>query len=141
MPGVFISYRRQDSEWPARGLCDCLCEHFGEDRVFMDVDGIEPGEDFVDVLDDALAECDAMIALVGPCWVSITDQSGRRRLEDPEDFVRLEIATALKRKIRVIPVLMDGATMPGSGDLPDELTALVRRQAVEIRAKSFRHCR
>ncbi len=106
---------------------------FGASSVFMDVTDIEAGVDFVDVLQRAVGSCDVLLAVIGPEWLSSTDRRGRRRLDDPHDFIRLEIGTALKRNVRVIPVLVEGATMPAAEDLPADLEPLTRRQAVELR--------
>ena len=130
---IFLSYRRQDAAWPARELYDILVAEFGADRIFKDVDDIEPGDDFVDRIQSAVGACDVLLALIGPMWLSVTDDSGRRRLDDPEDFVRLEVETALSRPdVRVIPILIDRAPMPRPSELPPGLRALTRRQAVEI---------
>jgi hypothetical protein len=130
--GVFISYRREDSPGHAGRIFDRLRERFG-DRVFMDVDGIEAGVDFVAVLERALGSCNVLLAVVGPEWIAAADRQGRARLSDPNDFVRLEVSRALERDIRVIPVLVDGAVMPATQDLPEQLQPLSRRQAIELR--------
>src|SRR5262245_49132347 len=132
MPGVFISYRREDSPGHAGRIYDRLRSRFGPDVVFMDVAAIEAGVDFVDVLHRAVGSCDALLAVIGPQWVSAT-HNGKRRLDDPHDFVRLEIAGALERKVRVLPVLVEGASVPSTEDLPADLQALTRRQAIELR--------
>ena len=93
--------------------------------------------DFIRTIEEAVAACDVLLAVIGERWLTATDEEGRRRLDNPEDFVRIEIATALKRGIRVIPVLVDGASMPRSGDLPNDLQSLVRRQALEVSTYSF----
>ncbi len=98
----------------------------------MDIDTLEPGEDFVEAIERVVGTCEVLIAMIGPRWLNATDASGHQRLDNPQDYVRLEIATALDRKIRVIPVLVDGAHMPRSSDLPDDLTKLVQRNAFEI---------
>jgi hypothetical protein len=135
---VFISYRRQETAWPARQLYDLLAAELGADRVFKDVDNIEPGDDFVERVESAVASCDVLLALIGPQWLTITDSTGARRLDDPEDFVRLEVETALTRDdIRVIPILVDNAKMPSPQELPQALAALTRRQAVEINPVNF----
>jgi formylglycine-generating enzyme required for sulfatase activity len=103
----------------------------------MDVSNIEPGDDFVDIIEDAVSSCDVLVALIGRQWLDISDKNGRRRLENPNDFVRLEISTALKRKIRVIPVLLHGASMPHAADLPGDLVPLSRRNALEVSHASF----
>ncbi|MFV0662972.1 MAG: TIR domain-containing protein [Denitromonas sp.] len=135
--GIFISYRRDDSAGYAGRLYDRLAAHFGADRVFMDVEGIEPGTDFVDAIEGAVASCRVLIVLIGDEWLSATDARGRRRLDDPHDFIRLETRAALARDIRVVPVLLDRAPMPTADDLPEDLQALVRRQAVELNHKQW----
>jgi hypothetical protein len=138
LPGrIFISYRRQETAWPAGRLYDVLVEHFPAEQVFKDVDSIEPGEDFVERITAAVASCDVLLALIGPDWLTITDEEGRRRLNDPGDYVRVEIETALKREIRVIPILVDSARMPDANQLPVTLAPLARRNAVEINPLSF----
>ncbi len=134
---VFISYRRQDSAWPARQLYEALAARFGAPKIFKDVDDIEPGEDFVDKITAAVARCDVLLALIGPHWMSMVDGQGRRRLDDPEDFVRIEIGAALARGVRVIPILIDGAPMPAATELTPDLAPMVRRQAVAIDPVSF----
>jgi len=135
--GVFISYRRDDTAWPAARLYDLLAARLGRDRVFKDVDDIEPGQDFVARLNAAVADCDAVLVLIGRHWVTITDDSGRRRLDDPRDFVRLEVASALAGGKLVVPILVDGAEMPRAESLPPDLAPLTRRQAVEISPVNF----
>jgi formylglycine-generating enzyme required for sulfatase activity len=135
---IFISYRRDDSGGWAGRLSDRLCQHFGRDNVFMDIDTIEPGLDFVEAIEQAVGSCDALIALIGKQWLTITDDAGRR-LDNPEDSVRLEIAAALARNIRVIPALVEGARMPRSTDLPDVLSRLARRNAIEISDTRFHY--
>lgn len=137
MDGIFISYRRDDSAGYAGRLYDRLAAHFGAERVFMDVEGIEPGTDFVDAIEKAVGSCRVLIVLIGDEWASATDAAGRRRLDDPNDFIRLETSAALKRGIRVVPVLVDGTTMPRPESLPEDLHALTRRQAVEISHKQW----
>lgn len=139
MARIFISYRRADSQWATSQLHKALCQHFGEQQVFMDIRTIAPGEDFVQVIEDEVGSCDALIAMIGTEWLTITDDAGRRRLDNPHDYVRLEIATALKRGIYVVPVLIDGTSMPHASDLPDDLAALARRNAAELTARSFDH--
>jgi TIR domain len=134
---VFISYRRDDASAEAGRLFDRLFQHFSQNEIFMDVDTIEPGVDFVEAIEEVVGACDVLIAVIGSRWLTSSDRGGRRRLDIPEDIVRLEIATALKRGIRVVPVLVEGATMPEVGELPDDLKALVRRNAVEIGHNRF----
>ena len=138
MPKIFISYRRNDSAPSTGRIYDRLEGHFGQGQVFMDVDTIRPGLDFVEVVEQAVGSCDALIAVIGREWLGASDESGQRRLENPEDLVRLEIAAALERDIRVIPVLVQGARMPVATDLPEGLTALARRNSVEVSDNRFR---
>jgi hypothetical protein len=134
---IFISYRREESRWSARSLHDRLCRHFDPTQIFMDIDAIALGEDFVEAIETTVAKCDVLIAVIGKNWLTSKDDHGNRRLDNPKDFVRIEIETALKRKIRVIPVLVDGALMPGEGDIPGDLKPLVRRNALMITDTSF----
>jgi hypothetical protein len=134
---IFISYRREETAYPAGWLYDRLAEHFGGGQVFKDVDSIELGDDFVEVITRAVGACDVLLALIGPEWLTITDAQGQRRLDNPADFVRLEIEAALTRNVRVIPILVDGASMPHSADLPETLARLVRRQALELSPSRF----
>ena len=133
MAGVFINYRRDDAKSEAGRVFDWLSRYFGKDQVFMDVSGsIEPGLEFDTVIEKAVSSCDALIVVIGKEWLTAADEKGKRRLDDPNDFVRLEIAAALRRDIRVIPVLVQGAAMPDEGSLPDDLKRLSKRQASEI---------
>jgi hypothetical protein len=138
LPGrIFISYRRQETAWPARQLYDVLVKHFAAEQVFKDVDNIDPGDDFVERVAAAVGSCDVLLVLIGPQWLAISDENGHRRLDSPEDYVRLEIETALTRKIRVIPILVDEARIPRANELPRTLAPLVRRNAVEINPITF----
>ncbi len=137
MDGIFISYRRDDSAGYAGRLYDRLIPHFGAQRVFMDVEGIELGTDFVAAIEEAVGSCRVLIVIIGDEWLKTTDAAGRRRLEDPHDFIRLETVTALQRGIRVVPVLVGGAFMPRADELPDDLKPLARRQAIEISHKQW----
>jgi hypothetical protein len=129
---IFISYRRDDSEGEAGRLFDDLSRAFGKESVFMDVTGIRPGADFRHVIDDSVAHCGVLLSVIGPNWTTIANPDGTRRLEDPNDFVALEIASALKRDVPVIPVLVHGAHMPAVAQLPDSLKDLCYRNSVEI---------
>lgn len=137
MSRIFISYRRQDSEGYVGRVYDHLVQRFDRNDVFMDVDSIAPGADFVQELEAAVAACDVFIAVIGPHWAGITDEAGRRRLDQWNDFVRIEIASALKQHKHVIPVLVGRALMPSPADLPDDLAPLARRQAVELSHQRF----
>jgi len=131
--GIFISYRREESRYAAGRLADDLGEAFGVASIFRDIEGIEPGVDFTQALDMALAGCVTMLVLIGPNWLNARDAAGRRRLDAEGDWIRLEIASALAREgVRVIPVLLEGATLPAAEDLAAELKPLVRRQALEL---------
>ena len=133
---IFISYRREDSAGYAQAIYGRLTQKFPEDRVFMDVDTIEPGVDFVREIEQAVEKCDVLIALVGKRWFE-SKGAEAPRLNDPEDFVRVEIATALSRDIRVIPVLLDGTPMPAEALLPPPLKLFARRNAIEIGNSRF----
>jgi hypothetical protein len=135
--GIFISYRREDSDYPAGWLFERLAERFGRERIFKDVDSLRPGDVFAEVITDAIGSCSALVAVIGERWLTITDEYGRRRLDNPEDLVRLEIEAALTRGVRVIPVLVKGAAMPRSADLPPGLQPLAGRQAVGLSPYGF----
>lgn len=136
---IFISYRRGTSSAHAGRLADRLSAEFGGDYVFMDVDTIEPGADFVGYIEEAVGSCDVLIALIGGEWLECRDETGSRRLDDPEDFVRLEVGAGLERDIRVVPVLVEGAVMPRAHELPDPLQRLARRNALEVTDTRWRH--
>ena len=136
---IFISYRREETAYPAGWLFDNLADRFGPDQVFKDVDSIAPGDDFIEVINDAVGSCDVLLALIGNQWLTITNEDGGRRIDDPNDFVRLEIQAALARNVRVIPVLVDEARMPREEDLPPAIAKLVRRQALELSPSHFAH--
>lgn len=130
---VFISYRREDSAGYAGRLFDKISSNLGRRvEIFMDIDSIPPGEDFIKIIENAVGECDIVVAIIGRAWLTIADKAGNRRLDNPEDFVRAEIAAALNRNIRVIPVLVQGASMPPKEQLPASLAKLIRRQAIEV---------
>ncbi len=129
-PQLFISYRRADSAGPARRLHADLVAAYGEENVFIDVAGIEPGEDFVDRLDEAVTAAETMLVVIGPAWLGAAHPDGRRRLDEHGDHVRREILTALARGIRVVPLLVDGAVMPAAAELPAPLAPLATRNAV-----------
>jgi hypothetical protein len=116
-PGkVFISYRREDAAYPAGWLYERLADRFGASRVFKDVDSIEPGDDFVAEITSAVESCEALLAVIGNQWLEATNKDGQRRLDDPQDWVRLEIEAALERDVRVVPVLVEDARMPRAGN-------------------------
>jgi hypothetical protein len=132
MRAIFISYRREDTEGQAGRLFDDLAKLFGEQSVFMDVAGLEPGRDFRKAIDEHVASCGVLLAVIGKNWVDARDETGHRRLDDPLDFVRLETAAALKRDIPVVPVLVRGASMPRADQLPADLADLAFRNAIEL---------
>ncbi len=136
-PKIFISYRRDDAPGSTGRLYDRLADSFPREALFMDVDAMVPGVDFVRELDEAVQDCDVLLAVIGRHWLDAAAPSGARRLDDPEDFVRIEVETALKQRIRVIPVLVDGAQMPAAEELPEPLKPLARRHAVEISHSRF----
>ena len=135
---IFISYRRDDSSGWAGRLYDHISNHFPNRQIFMDVDNLDPGVDFVEAIETSVSSCEVLVAVIGKRWLVSSDDEGNRRLDKPDDFVRLEIATALKRNIRVIPVLVDGASMPRSTGLPEDLKPLVRRNALPVSHDRFR---
>jgi hypothetical protein len=137
-PKVFISYRRDDSAGHAGRVMDRLESEFGRDHLFMDVDSIPLGMNFVKVLREEVAKCRVLLAVIGPNWSDARDEDRTRRLENPNDFVRIEIATALQRDISVIPILLDGAKIPKANQLPDELKELASRNGLDVRHVSFR---
>ena len=137
--GIFVSYRRQETSHLAGRLYDRLADRFGNSQVFIDVDTIEPGVDFAEEIFRAVAACKVLLAVIGPDWLTATDERGRRRLDDPDDIVRLEIEAALARDVRVIPILVEGAVMPTRLDLPESVAGLARRNALLIRHESFRY--
>ena len=134
---LFISYRRDDSQHQADRLHAALQRVLPSRNIFIDIDGVPAGIDFVRHIGDQVGQCDILLALIGPEWLQVTDTQGRRRLDDPGDFVRIEIATALSRGIIVAPVLLDGARMPRSEQLPSDIAELTKRNAVEVRRTTF----
>ena len=139
MGGIFISYRRGDSGLYAGRLRDTLSHHFGAEQVFRDRDSITPGERFPRRVERELSSCDALLALIGPTWLAVKDGAGRCRLDDPEDYVHLEIATALARgdDVLVIPVLVGPTSMPAAVDLPEPLALLAQFQAVPLSEENW----
>jgi TIR domain len=131
MSGIFISYRREDAAGHAGRLYERLSKFFDEDHLFMDL-RIPPGEDFVDRIEQGVGSCEVLLAVIGNDWVTVTNADGQRRLEDPQDYTRLEVEAALQRGVRVIPVLVGGAKPPIGKDLPEGLARLARLQAHEV---------
>lgn len=140
MRGVFISYRRKDSPSAASRLADHLKERLPGVPIFLDVASIEPGADFVDAIHQALDASGVFLVVIGPRWLMVINQAGLRRLDDPRDFTHQELLAALKRPdLRLIPVLVDGATMPTEGELPEDLRPLARHNAIELRNRRWNH--
>jgi len=140
MQGIFISYRRQDSQSAAGRLADDIKDCLPGVAVFRDVETIEPGMDFTEAINRALQSCDVLLAVIGPRWLSAVDDDGKRRLDSADDYTRIEIATGLKRSdVRVIPILVEGAQMPEAEDLPEELKPLARRNALELTDGRWRY--
>jgi TIR domain len=136
---VFISYRRQDSAAYAGRIYDAMVARFGERNVFMDLD-LAPGVDFVERITEAVSACQVLIEVIGPTWATVKDDEGQIRIADPEDFVRLELEIALRRpEVTVIPALVSGAQMPDQRDLPPELGAIARRNALELSDRRWRY--
>jgi len=137
MSGVFISYRREDSSGYAGRLFDILSVHFGKENIYMDLDTIKGGDNFATVIEDKIGQCDALLAVIGERWLTCTGVDGSRRLDSAHDYVRMEIAKALERGVRVIPVLVGGGKMPHQPDLPDDLRLLALHQAMDLRDAHF----
>jgi hypothetical protein len=136
---IFISYRRSSSAGTAGRLYDAISARFGDDRVFMDVDTLTPGRKFGPVLVDTLQHCKAVLVVIDKSWLSVTDEDGERRLDKPGDYVRLEIEQAMAAGANLFPLLVDGAAMPSSEDLPESLRPLADWQATEISSTRFRY--
>ena len=130
---IFISYRRDDTAGRAGRLFDLLATRFGARNVFQDVTAIEPGTDFTQRVDEAIAQCDATLVVIGSDWLSMSGPDGTRRLDEPDDYVRREVGAALAAGVRVVPVLVDRAELPTPEDLPEALRPLAQRQAVALR--------
>ena len=130
--GIFISYRRSDTAPYARSILESLQEHFHRKNLFMDIENIQPGSKFGLEIDKALTRVDAVIALIGRDWSTVTDVNGNLRLHNPRDMIRYEIATAIEQHKRIFPVLVGGARMPDEDDLPEPLKELSHFNAVEL---------
>jgi hypothetical protein len=135
---IFLCYRRADTAHVAGRLFDRLSDRYGSNNIFMDVDSIQPGVDFADAIERTLDECAVLLVLIGKAWLGDTRNGGRSRLDEATDVVRFEIASALRRGVRVIPVLVDGAEMPAARHIPPELAPLSRRNAVRLDHETFR---
>lgn len=134
---IFISYRKKDTEFISGRLYDTLITHFDQDQVFMDYEDLEGGVDFEEAIEKMLESCDIMLAVIGPNWVG-ANTDGSPRIMNEKDWVRLELSTALKRKVRVIPVLVEGATVPNEDSLPPDLHSLRKKQTVELNNRNWR---
>lgn len=132
MAGIFISYRRDDTRHPAARLRRDLSDRFGSEWVFRDLDRIEPGVDFTEALKDALASCSVLVAMIGDRWSGAASGSSRRRIDEPDDWTAQEVAEAMRRGIRVIPLLVEGAEPLREVDLPERLRPLARLQALPL---------
>ena len=132
MGSIFISYRRSDSAGESGRLSDDLIARFGTSHIFMDVDAIQPGIDFRKAIRENVGKCRVLLAVMGPDWLEARGKDGSRRLDNENDYVRLEIATALGREVPVVPVLVRGARMPKADQLPDDLRELAYRNSVEL---------
>jgi hypothetical protein len=134
---IFISYRKKDSRDVTNFICTRLMEQFGSQAIFMDYDSIPPGVNWKRHLVEAVVQCDILLAVIGDHWLDIRyangPKQGQRRLDDPADYVRVELLSALQRNIPVVPVLVGGASMPPEEALPRELRKLAEQQAAEVR--------
>src|SRR5580765_7867268 len=131
---IFLCYRREDTEHATGRLADRIVMRSDRTSVFMDIDSIPPGTDFVNAIERAIGRCNVVLAMIGPKWLTAIDDLGRRRLDDPSDFIVLELREALARDIPIIPVLVDGAVMPKKDQLPPVLEPLVRHNAAHLDA-------
>jgi hypothetical protein len=134
---VFLSYRRRDATHFAGRLRETISRDVPQATIFRDIDSIKLGEDFVQVLDQQLDSCRAMIVVIGPDWVGLDEKTGKRRIDDPEDFARLEVEHAIDRKIPLIPVLLDGAQLPDANGLPETLRPIRRRQHIAVDGQNY----
>jgi len=133
---IFISYRRDDSAGSTGRIFDRL-NYLKKYQIFIDVDAINFGEDFIEAIEKAVKKCHILIVIIGRYWLTITDENGARRLDNPHDFIRIELETAFQNKTRIIPVLVDKAKMPKLDDLPENIKPLIRRNAIEISHDQF----
>jgi len=133
--GIFINYRAEDSYTAAALIGSKLTARFGSDHVFLDCRSIQIGTDFANELLRRLRTCSLLLVVIGPRWLTLTIEAGIRRIDDPKDWIRLEIANALRRGLRVVPFLLDGATLPTAETLPDDIAGLSRRQYLPLRLR------
>jgi hypothetical protein len=138
VPIIFLCYRREDTQDAAGRLYDRLVEAYGSERVFMDIDKVPLGSDFVDIVTKQIGTCSAVIVMIGKQWRTIKDKKRRRRLDNDDDLVRAEIRAALQQKIPVIPVTVQNAPMPQAEDLPDDIRLLARRNGIELSATRWK---
>jgi len=134
---VFINYRTGDGDWPAAFLDDKFKRRFGADRVFRDATSLEAGHDFRYELRRRLERCTILVVIIGPSWLTARDDSGRRRLDNPSDYVRMEIEESLKRKIRVVPITLNDVRLPLADELPEEIADLAHRQCRVFRSRHY----
>lgn len=132
MTAIFLSYRRADTGGYAGRLADSLEKHFGSRSVFQDVEAIAPGSNFMQAIDAAIARCQVLVVLIGDTWLTETGADGHPRLDNPHDFVRLEVISGIRRRVQMIPVLVEGASMPAENALPQDLQPVARLQAIEL---------
>jgi Caspase domain/TIR domain len=137
MAGIFINYRREDAPGVAGRLFDRLAANYSRREMFMDVDAMKPGLNFVKQIDEQISKCDVVLAIIGPAWLTAVDDRGQRKIDKPRDYVRVELAAALKREIPVIPLLVNGTAMPSEDELPEELKSLPHRHSLELRHSRF----
>lgn len=137
MGGVFLSYRRDDASGWAGRLYEYLERDLGRGAVFMDIDAIAPGEDFREAIRRTIDSSDTVLVVIGPSWLNVRDDSGRRRLDDETDTHRTEVVSALRAGVRVVPVLVGGATMPPLAELPEALRDLAFRNAAVVEDRRF----
>lgn len=133
MSEIFVSYRRADAAGYAGRIFDALRQEFGDKAVFRDLDAIESGTRFPDTIARELDACRVFIPIIGPGWTRASATDGARRLDHPQDWVRIEVATALKRNVCIIPVTVGGAAMPSPEELPEDLQALTHLQGRDLR--------
>lgn len=137
MSGLFINYRREDSAPYAGRLYDFLRKTFADRTVFMDIDAIDPGEDFVEAIDRTLLSSGIVLAVIGPSWLEVRDRHGNPRIANPDDYVYRELEAAIRTGARIIPILVGGAAMPRTDALPVPLQPISRRQAIELSDTRF----
>ena len=133
MKQIFVSYRREDAADVTGRINDRLRQYYGDESIFTDVDSIPFGIDFRKHIDEEVSQCKILLVVIGMNWQNIKSDKGQQRLDDPNDFVRLEIESALRRNIPVVPLLVQGAQMPSEDGLPDSLHQLIFRNGTSVR--------